>query len=75
MYVSLLYKNNIFLLQSAQEFLEKAGSVSLEYLSKFKSKVANTVVDTVYSVENITKTVLPGNPVTRDYEVSKIKII
>ena len=57
--------------QSAQEFLEKAGTVSLEYLNKFRSKVATTVVDTVYSVENITKNVLPGNPVTRDYEITK----
>lgn len=57
--------------QSAQEFLEKAGTVSLEYLNKFRSKVATTVVDTVYSVENITKNVIPGNAVTRDYEVTK----
>ena len=57
--------------QSAQEFLEKAGTVSLEYLNKFRSKVATTVVDTVYSVENITKNVLPGNPVTRDYEITR----
>ena len=57
--------------QTAQEFLEKAGTVSLEYINKFRSKVATTVVDTVYSVENITKNVLPGNPVTRDYEITK----
>ena len=37
----------------------------------FKTKLANTVVDTVYAAESITKTVLPGNPVTREYEVIK----
>lgn len=42
----------------------------MEYLNIFKNKLANTVVDTVYMAESITKTVLPGNPVTRDYEVN-----
>lgn len=41
----------------------------MEYLSIFKNKLATTMVDTVYMAENITKTVLPGNPVTREYEV------
>jgi SCY1-like protein 2 len=43
----------------------------MEYLNIFKTKLTNTVVDTVYMAENITKTVLPGNPVTREYEVTK----
>jgi hypothetical protein len=42
----------------------------MEYLSIFKTKLTNTVVDTVYMAESITKTVLPGNPVTREYEVA-----
>ena len=41
----------------------------MEYLNIFKTKLTNTVVDTVYMAESITKTVLPGNPVTREYEV------
>jgi hypothetical protein len=49
--------------------LAKAGNVSKEYLNIFKNKFASTVVDTVYMAESITKNVLPGNPVTRDYEV------
>lgn len=57
--------------ESVQEFFEKAGTVSMEYLSKLKTKVASTVVDTVYSVENITKSVVPGNPVTREYEITR----
>lgn len=55
---------------SAHDYLQKAGNVSLEYLNIFKTKLASTVVDTVYAAENITKTVLPGNPVTREYEVT-----
>ena len=51
--------------------MQKAGNVSKEYLNIFKTKLTNTVVDTVYMAENITKTVLPGNPVTRDYEVNR----
>ena len=43
----------------------------MEYLNIFKTKLTNTVVDTVYMAESITKTVLPGNPVTRDYEITK----
>ena len=50
---------------TAQDYLLKAGNVSMEYLNIFKT---NTVVDTVYMAESITKTVLPGNPVTREYE-------
>jgi hypothetical protein len=41
----------------------------MEYLGIFKNKLATTVVDTVYAAESITKTVMPGNPVTREYEV------
>ena len=52
--------------------MQKAGTVSMEYLNIFKTKLTNTVVDTVYMAENITKTVLPGNPVTREYEVIRI---
>ena len=54
---------------TAQDYLQKAGNVSLEYLNIFKNKLATTMVDTVYMAESITKTVLPGNPVTREYEV------
>lgn len=32
------------------------------------------MVDTVYMAESITKTVLPGNPVTREYEVRTLYI-
>jgi len=56
---------------STQEYLQKAGTVGMEYLNIFKTKLANTVVDTVYMAEGITKTVLPGNPVTREYEITK----
>ncbi len=54
----------------AQDILAKAGKASMEYLSIFKKKVTNTMVDTVYMAESITKNVLPGNPVTREYEVT-----
>ena len=60
--------------KTAQEILQKAGTVSMEYLNIFKTKFANTVVDTVYMAECITKTVLPGNPVTREYEVDALFI-
>lgn len=56
---------------STQEYLQKAGTVGMEYLNIFKTKLASTVVDTVYMAEGITKTVLPGNPVTREYEITK----
>ncbi len=56
-------------LVTAQDYLQKAGTVSMEYLGIFKNKLATTVVDTVYAAESITKTVMPGNPVTREYEV------
>ena len=54
---------------SVQDYLAKAGNASKEYLNIFKNKLTSTVVDTVYMAENLTKTVLPGNPVTREYEV------
>ena len=54
---------------TVQDYLAKAGNVSKEYLNIFKNKLTSTVVDTVYMAENLTKTVLPGNPVTREYEV------
>ena len=54
---------------TVQDYLAKAGNVSKEYFGIFKNKLTNTVVDTVYLAENLTKTVLPGNPVTREYEV------
>ena len=57
--------------KQAQDYLQKAGAVSMEYLGIFKTKLASTVVDTVYAAESITKTVLPGNPVTREYEITK----
>ena len=45
-------------------------------LSKLKSSLSSnlsTVIsDTVYSTGNIISGVLPGNPVTRDYEVTGI---
>ncbi|RNA06295.1 SCY1 2 [Brachionus plicatilis] len=56
---------------TAQDYLQKAGNVSKEYLNLFKNKLATTVVDTVYMAESITKNVIPGNPVTREYEVTK----
>ncbi len=43
----------------------------MEYLNIFKNKLATTMVDTVYMAESITKQVLPGNPVTREYEIIK----
>lgn len=43
----------------------------MEYLNIFKNKLATTVVDTVYMAESITKNVIPGNPVTREYEVTR----
>lgn len=42
----------------------------MEYFGIFKNKFSTAVVDTVYMAESITKNVLPGNPVTREYEVS-----
>ena len=57
---------------TVQDYLAKAGNVSKEYFGIFKNKLTNTVVDTVYMAENLTKTVLPGNPVTREYEVRTI---
>ena len=51
--------------------MQKAGTVSLEYFNVFKSKLASTVVDTVYMAEGISKSVLPGNPVTREYEITR----
>ena len=56
---------------TAQDYLQKAGTVSLEYFNVFKSKLASTVVDTVYMAEGISKSVLPGNPVTREYEITR----
>lgn len=41
----------------------------MEYFGLFKTKFSTAVVDTVYMAESITKNVLPGNPVTREYEV------
>lgn len=74
--IKFIYKINNFHLKlpksSAQDYLQKAGTVSMEYLNIFKTKLTNTVVDTVYMAESITKTVLPGNPVTREYEVGII---
>ena len=45
--------------------------MSTEYFGIFKTKFSTAVVDTVYMAESITKNVLPGNPVTREYEVLK----
>ena len=50
----------------------------MDMLSKLKSSLSSnlsTVIsDTVYSTGNIISGVLPGNPVTRDYEVGTVDI-
>ena len=50
-----------------------SSSSRMDMLSKLKSSLSSnlsTVIsDTVYSTGNIISGVLPGNPVTRDYEV------
>ena len=38
--------------------------------SSLSSSVSNTITNTVYNTGNIISGVLPGNPVTREYEVT-----
>ena len=38
--------------------------------SSLSSNLSSTITNTVYSTGNIISGVLPGNPVTREYEVS-----
>ena len=46
----------------------------MEMFNKLKSvvgsSVSNTITSTVYSTGNMISGVLPGNPVTREYEVN-----
>ena len=55
-----------------------SSSSRMDMLSKLKSSLSSnlsTVIsDTVYSTGNIISGVLPGNPVTRDYEVGTVDI-
>lgn len=39
------------------------------------SSVSNTITSTVYSTGNMISGVLPGNPVTREYEVNLTLIV
>jgi SCY1-like protein 2 len=55
---------------TVQDYLAEAGKASQKYFGIFKNKLTNTVVDTVYLAENLTKNVLPGNPVTREYDIT-----
>ena len=48
--------------------------MAMDMLNKLKSSlssnISNTITNTVYSTGNIISGVLPGNPVTREYEVT-----
>ena len=41
----------------------------MDVLNKFKSTLQSSVSSTVFSTVSTIKDVLPGNPVTREYEV------
>ena len=43
----------------------------LNKLEKIRSVVSNSVSSTVFSTISTVKDVLPGNPVTRDFEVGE----
>ena len=49
-------------------------TIKMDMLNKLKSSLSSnlssTITNTVYSTGNIISGVLPGNPVTREYEVS-----
>ena len=41
----------------------------MDVLNKFKSTLQSSVSSTVFSTVSTIKDVLPGNPVTREYEI------
>ena len=43
----------------------------MDVLNKFKSTLQSSVSSTVFSTVSTIKDVLPGNPVTREYEVGE----
>ena len=44
-------------------------SYTMDVLNKFKSTLQSSVSSTVFTTVSSIKDVLPGNPVTREYEV------
>lgn len=43
----------------------------MDVLNKFKSTLQSSVSSTVFSTVSTIKDVLPGNPVTREYEIGE----
>ena len=43
--------------------------------SSLSSNLSSTITNTVYTTGNIISGVLPGNPVTREYEVSECELL
>ena len=43
----------------------------MDVLNKFKSTLTSSVSSTVFSTVSTIKDVLPGNPVTREYEINE----
>ena len=54
-----------------QKFNDSANMDYLGKLEKIRSAVSSSVSSTVFSTISTVKDVLPGNPVTRDFEVGE----